>query len=75
MTPPRSYRGGMGAFAEMFPGRKPELKARDEEADGQEYLPRIPDGPIDLDSGVLRLEPPRRPAKPAESAEPPPEGG
>lgn len=47
----------MGAFAEMFPGRKPEQKARDDGSDGEPYRPRIPDGPLDLDSGVLRLEP------------------
>lgn len=51
--------GGMGAFAEMFPGRKPEQKARDEDSDGRLHVPRIPDGPLDLDSGVLRLEPGR----------------
>lgn len=56
-----SYGGGMGAFAEMFPGRKPELPARDEDPSGQDPPFRFPDGPLDLASGVVRIER-RRPA-------------
>lgn len=47
----------MGAFGEMFPGRKLGREARDEDSEGEGN--RIPDGPLDLDSGVVRLRPPR----------------
>lgn len=51
-----SYRGGVGAFAEMFPGGKPELPARDEDQNGDDPPFRFPDGPLDLVSGVVRIE-------------------
>jgi hypothetical protein len=54
----------------MFPGRTPEKKARDEDSTGQDP-PRIPKGPIDLDSGVLRLEPRRDTGQAASPAENP----
>lgn len=60
----------MGAFAEMFPGRKPEQPARDEDLSGQDPPPfRFPDGPLDLASGVVRIER-RAPAQPADPAAP-----
>lgn len=52
-----SYHGPMGAFAEMFPGRKLGREARDEDSSGQGRGPRLPDGPLDLDSGVVQVEP------------------
>lgn len=60
----------MGTFAEMFPGRKPEQPARDEDLSGQDPPPfRFPDGPLDLESGVVRIE--RRPsADPGATADP-----
>ncbi|MDQ3150726.1 MAG: hypothetical protein M3R63_03040 [Actinomycetota bacterium] len=48
----------MGVFGEMVPGRKLGREARDEDSDGQSH--RIPDGPLDLDSGVVLLTPPRK---------------
>ncbi|MPZ67508.1 MAG: hypothetical protein GEU83_19115 [Pseudonocardiaceae bacterium] len=47
----------MGAFAEMFPGRKLGREARDEDSSGQGHGPRLPDGPLDLDSGVVQVTP------------------
>ncbi|MGH3794712.1 MAG: hypothetical protein ACRDSP_07460 [Pseudonocardiaceae bacterium] len=57
----------MGAFAEMFPGRKPEQDAREEESSGDPPF-RFPDGPLDLASGVVHIER-RRDARPADPAE------
>lgn len=51
----------MSAFGAMFPGRKLGQEAKDEDSTG-EGGPRIPDGPLDLDSGVVRLEPSRDPS-------------
>mgnify|MGYP001549162285 CR=1 FL=1 len=62
----------MGAFAAMFPGRKPELKARDEQPDGQDPPFRFLDGPLDLASGVIHIQR-RRDARPA-GAPPDPAG-
>lgn len=60
----------MGTFAEMFPGRKPEQPARDEDLSGQDPpLFRFPDGPLDLASGVVRIER-RRPADRGDTAGP-----
>ena len=65
----------MGAFAEMFPGSKPEQKARDEQPDGQDPPFRFLDGPLDLASGVVHIqrrrdphpgETPQGPSDPAE---------
>lgn len=50
-----SYRGSMGTFAEMFPGRKLGRVARDEDSDGEGH--GLPEGPLDLDSGVVRMVP------------------
>jgi hypothetical protein len=55
----------MGAFGEMFPGRKLGRVARDEDSDGEGY--RLPDGPLDLDSGVVRVVPPGDEAQPDET--------
>lgn len=52
----------------MFPGRKPESPARDEDPSGQDPPFRFPDGPLDLASGVVRIER-RRPAEPADPAD------
>ena len=46
----------MGAFAEMFPGRKPEMPARDEDHSGEDLPFRFPEGPLDLASGIVRIE-------------------
>lgn len=59
----------MGAFAEMFPGRKPEQPARDEDLSGQDPPFRFPDGPLDLASGVVRIVR-RRIADPTDTADP-----
>lgn len=56
----------MGAFAEMFPGRKLEQEARDEDSTGEGDRPRLLDGPLDLDAGVVRVVPPREAAGRAE---------
>ncbi|MQA16568.1 MAG: hypothetical protein GEV09_21255 [Pseudonocardiaceae bacterium] len=53
----------MGAFAEMFPGRKLGRESRDEDSSGQGHQPRFPDGPLDLDSGVVRVQPPAEEAE------------
>lgn len=45
----------MGTFGEMFPGRKLGREARDEDSSGQGHQPRIPDGPLDLDTGVVQI--------------------
>ena len=47
----------MGAFGEMFPGRRLGRVARDEDSDGEGH--RLPEGPLDLDSGVVHVVPPR----------------
>ena len=47
----------MGAFGEMFPGRRLGQVARDEDSDGEGH--RLPEGPLDLDSGVVHVVPPR----------------
>jgi|AntDryMetagUQ889_1029465.scaffolds.fasta_scaffold38851_2 hypothetical protein len=47
----------MGAFGEMFPGRKLGRVARDEDSDGEGH--RLPEGPLDLDSGVVHVVPAR----------------
>lgn len=44
----------MGAFGSIVPGRNLGQQARDEDSTG-EKLPRLPDGPLDLDGGVVRL--------------------
>lgn len=56
----------MGAFAEMFPGRKLGQEARDEDSTGEGDGPRLLDGPLDLDTGVVRVVPPREAAGRAE---------
>jgi hypothetical protein len=61
----------MGAFAEMFPGRKPEQQARDEQPDGQDPPFRFLDGPLDLASGVVHIQR-RRDARPGGPGEAPP---
>ncbi|MDQ3989896.1 MAG: hypothetical protein M3291_12005 [Actinomycetota bacterium] len=55
----------MGAFGEMFPGRKLGRVARDEDSDGEGH--RLPEGPLDLDSGVVHVVPPRDEARQAET--------
>jgi hypothetical protein len=55
----------MGAFGEMFPGRKLGRVARDEDSDGEGH--QLPDGPLDLDSGVVRVVPPPDEAQPDET--------
>lgn len=49
----------MGQLGEMFPGAKLRKEGSDEAGTGQGFEP----GPLDLDSGVIRLRP--RPAEPA----------
>ena len=56
----------MGAFAEMFPGRKLEQEARDEDSTGEGDRPRLLDGPLDLDAGIVRFVPPQETAGRAE---------
>jgi len=54
----------MGQLGEMFPGAKLRKESADEEGSGQGFEP----GPLDLDSGVIRLRP-RAPRPPAETPE------
>lgn len=51
----------MGQLGEMFPGAKLQKETTDEEGSGQGFEP----GPLDLDSGVIRVRP-RAPRPPAE---------
>ncbi len=62
----------MAAFGDMFPGRKPEQKARDEESNGQDPPFGFVDGPLDLASGVVRIQR-RRDAHPADTPPDPPD--
>jgi hypothetical protein len=55
----------MGIFGEMFPGRRLGREASDEDSSGQGHQPRIPDGPLDLDTGVVRVVPPAEESDPA----------
>jgi hypothetical protein len=48
------YRGGMGKYGELFPGRKLKHEG-DQGAPGREH---DPGGPLDLDRGVVFLAPP-----------------
>ncbi|GAA0533725.1 hypothetical protein [Saccharopolyspora thermophila] len=48
----------MGAFRELFPGRKLKHEG-DESGVGQQH---DPGGPLDLDSGVVYLAPPEQPS-------------
>ena len=41
----------MGQLGEMFPGRKLDDQGKDEAGGGQMFQP----GPLDLESGVIRL--------------------
>jgi hypothetical protein len=52
----------MGQLGDMFPGAKVQ-DSGDEDSNGERFQP----GPLDLDSGVVRLRP--QPAKPAEPKE------
>ena len=53
----------MGQLGEMFPGAKLQKEILDEEGSGQGFEP----GPLDLDSGVIRV----RPRAPRPAAEEP----
>jgi hypothetical protein len=48
---------GMGQLGELFPGAKLRRDTPDEAGDGQQFEP----GPLDLEGGVVRLQP-RKPA-------------
>jgi hypothetical protein len=54
----------MGQLGELFPGAKLRRETTDEQGTGQRFEP----GPLDLDSGVVRLRPtpPRPPAEPTD---------
>lgn len=54
----------MGQLGDMFPGAKLRRDTPEEEGSGQGFEP----GPLDLDSGVVRLRP-----RPAAEPEPPAE--
>lgn len=68
-TGPRgsAYRGGMGLFGELFPGRKLRQDGEDEDAGSGQPLER---GPLDLDSGVVFLRPRATEARPAPDDDP-----
>lgn len=57
-------------LGEMFPGRKLGRVARDEDSDGDGDGPRLADGSLDLDSGVVRFASPRRDNDRADEDEP-----
>lgn len=48
----------MGQLGEMFPGAKIRKDTPEDAGDGQGFEP----GPLDLDSGVIRLRPKSAPA-------------
>ncbi|HEX5401024.1 MAG TPA: hypothetical protein VFX16_01835 [Pseudonocardiaceae bacterium] len=54
----------MGQLGDLFPGAKIRKDTPEEAGNGQRFEP----GPLDLDSGVIRLRP-TRPASPAEETD------